>query len=747
MNLSEIRRDVILFKDETLKAMREMSKQLFEGIKQKSNELDSKITELESKLSKYKDSNKRMFDIILEQKVFIEKIKNFSEYKSKTETRLLEFDIKLSNFFSELVNFKSHYDKIITQNLNIPGIIGVSCKYNTIADYIADNINKVKFLHGEQDKMKNEIFLLKKNDDNLQKSLNGVIDVSVSTTKLYVDARNKEITITLNKKMEHLNSLLSETKNNLEENVYNKDDVKNLVKNELKISKKEIINIIEGNLKKKVILDKIDKTDKTDKDRDNKDKIDKNKSDKLVNSLEIKKELKEIRKNFNDLKTSMENKLMNTIKLIKNQESFNSSRNINHNYSKLKRNTMNPHKKSSINSINDNDSEKQENATIKSHNNIESYFKTLQNNETKYFNNKSNNNNINKENNEENNNINNKQNNNIEEETIGTVNSLSYKNENKSSLQYKIKTPDKTLNLKSSKLNSKLKGVLLNPINLETNIQENKIDNNPIMNNINIYNSPNKENIKHRPNYSRNETKYKTFSENKYNFAQKFLKENNKNLIKSESKKRNTKIYLSTKEIEKEKKFVINSIKSVNIKNINEGINNVINLENEADNTFSKDGQSIFRNNMQMDNSDKDKNNIAIKLMKNKKQVIDEFNLNYIKQYYPTLNLYKNYYNKKLLENKEKELKEKIKIPKKIEPAFGRTAYTEFVKPNSKINLKKYNGNVNIIVDNNLDNFMQEKEYFYTLNRNRESTRHKSLINYKNKKNQKIEEDINNLSV
>ena len=180
---------------------------------------------------------------------------------------------------------------------------------------------------------------------------------------------------------------------------------------------------------------------------------------------------------------------------------------------------MNPHKKSSINSINDNDSEKQENATIKSHNNIESYFKTLQNNETKDFNNKSNNN-INKENNEENININN-----IEEETIGNINSLSYKNDNKSSLQNKIKTPDKTLNLKSSKLNSKLKGVLLNPINLETNIQENKIiDNNPIMNNINIYNSPNKENIKHRPNYSRNETKYKTFSENKYNFAQKFLK-------------------------------------------------------------------------------------------------------------------------------------------------------------------------------------------------------------------------------
>ena len=744
MNLSEIRRDVILFKDETLKAIREMSKQLFEGMRQKSNELDSKITEIESKLLKYKESNKRMFDIILEQKVYIEKIKNFSDYKSKTETRLLEFDIKLSNFFSELVNFKSHYDKIITQNLNIPGIIGVSCKYNTIADYIADNINKTKFLHGEQDKMKNEIFLLKKNNDNLQKSLNGVIDVSVSTTKLYVDARNNEITNALNKKIEQLNSILSETKNNLEENVYNKDDVKNLVKNEIKSSKKEIINIIEGNLKKKVKLEKKDKTEKIDNDKDNKDKIDKNKNDKLANSLEIKKELKEIRKNFNDLKTSMENKLMNTIKLIKNQESFSSSKNINNNYSKLKRKTMNLQKKNSINSINDNDSEKQDNITIKSNNNnIESYFKKLQNNETKIFNNNNNNNNINKDNNEENNKENNKQNNNIEE-TKETINSISYKYDNKSSNQYKIKTPDKTLNLKSSKLNSKLKGALLNPIIIETNKQENNIiDNNPIMKNI--YNSPIKENIKHRPNYSRNETKYKTFSENKYNFAKKFLKENNHNMIKSESKKRNTKIYLNTKELEKEKKYVINSIKSINVKNINEPVNNIIYFENDNDNTFSKDTQSILRNNIQTDNSDKDKNNIAIKLIKNKKQVIDEFNLNYIKQYYPTLNLYKNYYNKKLLENKEKEIKEQIKIPKKIKPAFGRTAYTEFVKPNSKINLKKYNGNVNIIVENNLDNFIQEREYFYTLNR--ESTRHKSLINYKNKKNKKIEDDINNLSV
>ena len=723
MNLSEIRKDIILFKDETLKVVREMSKQLFEGVRQKSNELDSKITELESKLSKYKESNKRMFDIILEQKVYLEKIKNFSDYKSKTETRLLEFDIKLSKFFSELVNFKSHYDKIINENLNIPGIIGVSCKYNTIADYIADTINKNKLFHSEQDRIKNEIFLIKKNNENLEKSLNGVIDVSVSTSKMYADARNNEIKNFINKKIEHLNNLVSETKNTLEENVYKKDDVKNLIKNELKISKKEILNIIEGNSKKK---------SKIDFDKDNKDILDKNKNDKSINAVEIKKELKEIKKNFNDLKINMETKIMNTLKLMKNQDTPRSNKNVD-SYLKSKKSTMNPRKKSYFN---DNDSEKQDNLTIRnSINNTETVFKTLQNNETKYFNN-TNNNIINKdkieEDKEENNKQHKKQNDNIEE----TINSISYKIENNPN-QFKIKNPEKTLNQKSSKLNHKLKGALLNPIYLETNNNQENDTNKAETPIINIYNSPNKENLKHQ-NHSRNVSKYKTFSENKYNFAKKFLQENNiNNLIKSESKKKRTKIYLNTKEFDKEKKYVINSIKSANIKNQKDSISNKLNLENENDNN---DEQIIFRKNL--DNSDNDKNNIAIKLIKNKKQVIDEFNLNYIKQYYPTLNLYKTYYNKKLLENKEKEKnKEKNKFPKKISPAFGRTAYTELVKPDSKINLKKYNGNVNIIIDNNLDDIIQERKYFYTMKGVK--IKHRSFTKDKNN----IDNNINNISV
>ena len=97
-----------------------------------------------------------------------------------------------------------------------------------------------------------------------------------------------------------------------------------------------------------------------------------------------------------------------------------------------------------------------------------------------------------------------------------------------------------------------------------------------------------------------------------------------------------------------------------------------------------------------------------------------------------------------MIENQEKEkLKEKITIPKKISPAFGRTAYTDLVKPNHSRNLKNYNGKVNIIIDNNLGKIIKEKKYFYTINN--ENIIHRPFG--KDKRHQKREDNSNNLSV
>ena len=721
MNLAEIRRDIILFKDETLKIIREMGKQLFEGMKQKSNELDSKIAEIESKLSKYKETNKRMYDIILEQKIYNEKIKNLTEFKSKTETRLIAFDIKLSNFFSELVNFKSRYDKIIIDNLTIPGIIGVSCKFNTIADYIMDNINKTKLFHAEQDKIKNDVNTLKKNNENFDKSVNGAVDVSVSTSKLYADSRNNELRNFIMKKIEDLSTLLSNTQNNIELNVMKKEEVKNLVKNEIKNTKRDLMNIIEEQNKE---INNNFKEGNNNKEKTNREK--------KINNSDVKKEIIEIKKNIKDLKVNIDRQISNTIKLIKDKENINNFNNNAYertNSKNIKLKNDNHNSKENINSINTIANNKQDNnKTISSTNNNEAYYRTLQNNDTLHNYLTDNNKNFKEEKN-----IN--SNKNKEESFRFKINGTQ---------RYKIKSTEKSLDLKATKETNKLKGILLNPIYLDTNKNEHNIieTESPIRKNKNF-----KDDItKNQKISSRNDYKYRTFSEAKYQYHKKLFKENN-NTNNNEEIKINNKLNFNTKEknIENKtkKKYVIHSINSDILKSPKNASNN---NNNDINNTSSNDDQNYLKLKKE-DSSDNDNNNIAIKLMKNKKKEIDDFNLDYIRQCFPTLNLYRNHFNKKMKENLEKEkFKEKIKIPKKISPAFGRTAYTEFVKPNNNINLKNYNGNANIVINNNFRDFIEETKFFYTINNNN-IIKYRSFTKDKDKKKQKNEEHQKNLSV
>jgi hypothetical protein len=138
------------------------------------------------------------------------------------------------------------------------------------------------------------------------------------------------------------------------------------------------------------------------------------------------------------------------------------------------------------------------------------------------------------------------------------------------------------------------------------------------------------------------------------------------------------------------------------------------------------------------------KENIPIKLIKNKMQKINDLNLNYLKQQSPTMKLYKEFYDKKIKKKngkeKEKEKEDEQKkekkrsksdrnlsniklndinlVPKRASPAFGRTAYIEFIKESDQINLKKYNANMNINIESNLNEYIDEIKYVHTINGN-----------------------------
>ena len=135
MNILNIKNDIILFKDETLKSLRNIENQLLDKIKLKDIETNSKIADFDSKLDKFQEINKRMYESILKQQINLENIKNLYEFKSKIEARMVSIDVKLSNYISDLINIRNKYDKLFSDNLTVPGIIGTSCKYKTISQW------------------------------------------------------------------------------------------------------------------------------------------------------------------------------------------------------------------------------------------------------------------------------------------------------------------------------------------------------------------------------------------------------------------------------------------------------------------------------------------------------------------------------------------------------------------------------------------------------------------------------------
>ena len=719
MNIANLKNDINLFKDETLKAIREIEKLLLEKMKLKSAETESKIADFDIKLSKFQEINKRMYDSLIEQQVFLEKINYLNDFKSKTETRLISFDVKLTNFLSDLINIKSRYDKIFLENLTVPGIIGTSCKYRSISDYINDSIKTSDQLKLEKELIKKQITELASKNEVFENKIKASIENSISSCKLYTDKKIKELKNFFIEKFEDLNEILTLTKSKVEENVIKNEEINISIKNEIKNTKEEITNLIE---------------EKKKSDEKIKNEIKKNQS------VEFKKEINEMKKNFTELKINMEKQIVNAYKLGKNKYNSihgynnNNTSHINNNNILLKTNNIyeEPKIRNNFNEL--------ENVRFSSkENNINNYNKTKE--LFSYNSNKNSNKNINIISNllkNKNENENNKDNFNRE-----SVRNL---NKTESPEKYHIKVTGKNIQLRNIESPN---NIILN----KNKNEENKKDFftiNPIKN----FDNNNKEHkilMPEKPKERNNKTD--SYNKNFSNSSEKITRN------KSFSKIGNNKLLLVgnvlSDKFNQNKKF--SNEKLDKIFNENNNINN--NNTNKPKTTkyviHSIDGVNTISNlkrkitgneNINLDK----KKNIAIKLMKNKIKNITNSNNEYLKQQSPTLGLYKEYYDRKIKEEKVKgKLKEKNQIPKKVSPAFGRTAYVKFNKENNDINLKNYNGNMNIIINDNIDKFIGNSKYFKTINNGEINSKKSDYSkNNKNKKrNNNNEEDPINLSV
>ena len=732
MNISSIKNDLILFKDETLKTIREMEKQLFEKIQIKNNETESKIDNFNLKILKFQEMNKRMYQSIIEQQVNLDKLKHLNEFKTKTDTKFVSLDIKMTNIFSELVSIKSKYDKIMVESLQVPGIIGVSCKYSSISEYIIDNLHILDVYNREKDNIKKKINELELSDKKIMKDFTISINDSISECKLYTDKKINEIKNYFKERYENLDDILTNTKNRFEENVIKNEKINETIKNDIINTKNEITNLI---------MVKHEESEK------------KNDEMKKIQSEQIKKQITDIKKNFKELKVDVEKRVVEAYKLGKNKININSFISGSNNH--LSNNNNGINNINNRNVFNEIENNKNNTKSV----NINSNLKDKDNNSM--FDLIKNDMKVNscKENN-------------------------SFKNKEDDLLRLKLVGAGRNSHLKNLENlnNAKNDLKILNSISIESNNKENKI-NIPKKSqdgSKDINNSKDLVNVKEK--LSRNKTlsdiksKGNLLDENNsfIDYKYKTNKKNNKSIdtnkiyyLKSKIKNLN----LDIKNKSSSTKYIIKSIDSGEnssspkiryfsgsnlFYNKNE---NKINNENEINN-YNNNNINNSNNNNDNDNSNNNTHkynininlikskNISVKLLKDKIHKSNESNKDYLKQQSSTMNLYKEYYDKKMKEQKIKEelINKIIKKPKKVSPVFGRTAYADFVldKNNDKNIKKNFNGNMNINIDNDPDKYIKKFNDYFSIKGNLKNL---CFPSNKDKTKNKNKENDTNLSV
>ena len=83
---------------------------------------------------------------------------------------LISHEMRINKLLTENKKLSSNYDKIISDNLVVPGYIGASCTFRNLSEYIQNNINEIQKIKKEK------IDVCENKNNELEKELKSKIE-------------------------------------------------------------------------------------------------------------------------------------------------------------------------------------------------------------------------------------------------------------------------------------------------------------------------------------------------------------------------------------------------------------------------------------------------------------------------------------------------------------------------------------------------------------------------------------------
>ena len=239
MQISSQNYELTEFKDEILKKIRLIENKFLSEFNSKFSQINSTFNQIDLRINTVSQNNNSLLDLISKQNFHFEKIEQFDIYKSETDKTLLAQKIQIKNVLQDIGHIKQNYEKIITENLIIPGCIGPGSVYKNLADYLVYSME-------EFNKLRNETTQNKKKVGDWEKTAIDIISKALFRFQASIENKNNQMYGKFNKKFETFNTKMIDFKTDLEKYQFKIDKLINSMQNDIESILKEKTSGIEN---------------------------------------------------------------------------------------------------------------------------------------------------------------------------------------------------------------------------------------------------------------------------------------------------------------------------------------------------------------------------------------------------------------------------------------------------------------------------------------------------------------------
>ena len=200
----------MLFKEELFKKIKDMEQNFLTLLQTRDNEYNKQISDIKDKLTNVFEKNKILVENITMQKLDHDKIIDLEIFKNKTDSILISHEIRLKNNYDDINKFQGKYDKIIIDNLLVPGFVGPSCQFRNLGEFINNNMSEMMKFKSENERTKRESQNIKSKLDKIMKQMILLNDATIGRCTEYIDKKEKDLETKLDGKISYFNDKIND---------------------------------------------------------------------------------------------------------------------------------------------------------------------------------------------------------------------------------------------------------------------------------------------------------------------------------------------------------------------------------------------------------------------------------------------------------------------------------------------------------------------------------------------------------